>query len=314
MKCFSWKRGDKPKSILRKSQSPPKAAKILSAICRKEADFLSQPPLLCLPLHRWAQWLRTNGSSLLVPVPAWEQGLKARFGTSPSSFCCALERSVCLKLTRWSTGVSQMEFLSPGAAHRFVLAPRHAERELLGLQISVCVRQQLYVTTEFTANAKLGGVSTRWQTGSSQQTRLLFRETSALRACQWVLKTPPGKPSPVLGSPAMQLMQWSDTREDHQDDQVAEAPDVWGQSWVLRALRGESYNYLTESRRRARLSTEEHSNRTGCDEDKLEWERCLKPSSKLLLSPSLDKTPSEVPQQPVLCCRTKPNGNQMAAT
>lgn len=159
-----------------------------------------------------------------------------------------------------------------------------------------------------------GGVRTRWQTGSSQQTRLLFRETSALRACQWALKTTPGKPSPVLGSPEMQPMQWGDTREDHQDDQVAEAPDVWGQSWVLRALRGESYNYLTESRRRARLSTEEHSNRTGCDEDKLEWERCLKPSSKPLLSPGLDKTPSEVPQQPVLCCWTKPNGNQMAAT
>lgn len=145
------------------------------------------------------------------------------------------------------------------------------------------------------------GDRTRWQTGSSQQILLLFRETSALRAPQWALRTL-GNPPPALGSPEMQLMHWGDTREDRDDDQGAEIFDVWGQSWVWGALREESYNHLTGQEESQAL------HRTGYDEDKLKWERCLKTSSKSLLSPTLDKTPSEVPQQPASCCLTKPNG------
>lgn len=289
LKCFSWKRGDNPKSTLRKSTSPPKAAKILSAHCKKEADFLSQPLPLCLPPQRWASVAVEKGILSLCGCLSLTARSESKVWHFPSSFCCDLQRSVCLKLMRWNAGVSQMEFLSPSVAHRFVLAPGHTEWEF-SLQISVRVRWQLHVT-EFTANTRLEGDRTQCQAGSSQQTRLLFRETSALRASKWAPKTSLGKPPPALGSPGMQLV----TPERVTPERTLPWSGGWG-TWCGRTELGFGSSERRKLQHQALHRGAQH-------QDRMWWGQVTvgempKTSSKPLLSPSLGKAPSELPQQP----------------
>lgn len=168
------------------------------------------------------QQLQRNGSSLLVAVWGWKQRLRARFGSSPSSFCCALGK-VCLleadEVKYW--GLSDGSFCSGFLPHR-VRAPRFADLSLSKMT-ALCHHW----------------VHSQYQTGGGQDTRTSWEQSTDQAALQRDLSNEsiPGrwKSTSGFGLP----------REDLHDDQGTEELNTRGQSWGLGALRGKSNTHLT---------------------------------------------------------------------
>lgn len=103
-----------------------------------------------------------SGCGETDPLSSWlsqPEGLRARFGTSPSSFCWALERSVWLKLMRVSYWGLRWSFCHQ-VLHTGFFWLLVTQSDSSSVCRSVWVRWQLYVTTEFTANTQLRGQDT----------------------------------------------------------------------------------------------------------------------------------------------------------